>query len=127
MLGAYLALLCWTKKLDCVSIDRFDLVSFWGGTKRVEAQRLDWFQEDVCQYFPHFVSLNAKKGSGKFAGVYISRVQFPDGIFSRSLSDKQRITELICNGVKTELIQLPTEREIVNILGSVSFGLTPFP
>jgi hypothetical protein len=56
-MAAYLAMVAWTRNLDCVAIDRREIVRFWGLSKRVENQRIDWLKGDIKQFFPHTMAL----------------------------------------------------------------------
>ena len=124
-MAAYLSMIAWTRNLDCVVLERDEIVRFWGDVRRVEQQRIDWLQSDVNQYFPYFEKLSYE--SNKFASVYLSRRRFPTEAFSDAMSDTTRSQNLTDNGCRTAVVSLPTELEMLTQLTLVIHGLADLP
>ena len=125
-LAAYLAMVAWTRNLDCVAIDRADIVRFWGISKRVEKQRLDWFESDVKPFFPHVMTLHFSKGTKKFGGVFLARRKFPpyaSNTFAAEMGDEKRAEFLTKKGFLTAVVALPSEVEMLTWLTAVIHGL----
>ena len=125
LLAAYLAMHAWRHDLDCVVLDRNQIVKFWGLKKRVEGERRDWLKQDVAPYFPHVQILSFV--GGKFASIYLSRRPFRAGAFSGAASDAARATALTAAGTKTAKVTLPSEQEMLTALTSAIHGLSVFP
>ncbi len=122
MLGTYLALMAWEDDLACVAINRDQLVRFWGSLKRVEDERLAWFQSDLKPLFPHFRAMY--ENGQKFACVFLARRPFPAEAFSSPDHTQERIGTLNRLSVKTSLLDVPTEAELLSRLSAVVHGLS---
>lgn len=125
-LAAYLALVAWIRNLDCVAIDREEIVSFWGLAKRVENQRLEWLKSDIKQFFPYVEALFSQ-GTEKFGSVFLARREFPSDSFAVTMPDKDRTQFLTDKGFHTEVVSLPAEVSMLTQLTVVIHGLAPFP
>ena len=125
-LAAYLSLFAWTRGLDCVVLDRHEIVRFWGIAKRVEDQRIDWLKEDIKEYFPHLKALYSNNAT-KFGSVFLSRKEFPSSSFSESISDKKRAEWLTANGIVTAIVKLPSDVKMLTQLASIIHGLASTP
>jgi hypothetical protein len=112
-MATYLAIVAWTRDLDCVVIDREEIVRFWGLSKRVEKQRLEWLKSDIQHFFPYVEALNFTSGTKKFGSLYFARRQFPKKSFDAAMADKKRALSLTEKGFHTELVPVPTELEIM--------------
>jgi hypothetical protein len=124
-MAAYLSMIAWTRNLDCVVLQRDEIVRFWGDVKRVEQQRIDWLKCDVKKYFPHFQHLS--EGSDKFASVYLSRLKFPQLAFDDAIHDAERSQTMTDKGFITTIVSLPTELEMLTQLTLVIHGLADLP
>jgi hypothetical protein len=127
VLAAYLAVIAWVRDLDCVALDRDELIRLWGLKKRVEEQRQNWLKNDVKRFFPYFKSLVYAKGPQKFAGVFLSRRPFPEGCFADSLVTAKRVKLMTNNGLKSGEVKLPPETEMLAYLTSIVHGLIELP
>jgi hypothetical protein len=126
-MAAYLSMFAWTRKLDCVALERDEIVRFWGLAKRVENQRLDWLKEDIEEYFPYVEALWFTGGTKKFGSVFLARRKFPEGAFSGSMTDKKRALALTEKGFPTAIVPLPAEVEMLTQLTGVIHGLARVP
>jgi hypothetical protein len=122
-MAAYLAMVAWRRNLDCVSIERDEIVRLWGISKRVENQRLEWLKHDVKPAFAFFKNLNFTGRTKKFAGVFLARREFPTGAFDDALSNVKRAQLLTRMGLSAEVISLPPEEEMLRVLTTVIHGL----
>lgn len=122
-MALYLAMMAWAKGLDCVVVNRNEIVRFWGLTRRVEDQRLDWLKEDVTQFFPYIMPLYSAKGSEKFASVFLSRRPFPPEAFYGSITDEKRSAALTAGGLPTSPVKLPTEMDMLALITATMHGL----
>jgi hypothetical protein len=126
LLGAYLAIYAWTHELDCIAIDRKEMLAFWGLRRRVEERRLTWLKQDISQYFLQVRVLRFSNG-GSFASIFLSRRVLPFHAFDGSMSDEKRVALLTSLKAPAVVVKLPTESEMLRILTSVSDGLAEFP
>jgi len=122
-MAVYLSVLAWSRNLDCVAIDRDEIVRLWGIVKRVENQRLDWLKCDIKHYFPFFEALWFTQGTKKFGSLFLARRDFPANAFDGSLSDEKRAQALTGKGFNTEVVQLPSEVNMLTHLTAVTYGL----
>ena len=121
LLGAYLALWAWRKRVDCVVIHRYELHPYLGIKARHE-QRLQWLIADTKYLFPYIHELyqlpTRKRGS-----LYLSRLRFPQEAFDRRMYDDDRIKSLGEQGLRAAMItKLPTERAMAIFLVSALIG-----
>lgn len=126
MMAVYLAVIAWTRNLDCVALDRNEIVGLWGLRKRVENQRLDWLKHDVKLFFPYVEAL-WDKGTHKFGGVFLARREFPTDAFTDSMSDEKRMQFLTDKGLQSAVVTLPAESEMLAYLTPVIHGLADLP
>lgn len=129
-MAAYLAMIAWTRNLDCVAIDRDELVGFWGISKRVENQRLEWLKGDIKPFFPHVKILRVSTRGQKFGSVFLSRREFPSFAsvtFPAKLRDEKRAQFLTKKGFITAVVSLPSEVEMLASLSAVIHGLASLP
>ncbi len=101
-IAVYLAHFAWCKGVDCVCLDRSHLVSLFG-MNTFKNSRLDWFKEDVSEWFPH-VDLLYYADAQKLGAIFLSRVPFPEGSFSGVMQDEQRIVRLGEFGIKAAIL-----------------------
>jgi len=124
-MAVYLAMVAWTQRLDCVAIDRDEILRYWGLTTRVEDQRIDWLKSDVNQFFPHVEAL-FEDGRNKFGSVYLARREFPEP-FANLMNTKARAKVLTSKGFPTAVVPLPTEAEMLTQLTVLIHGLRDLP
>ena len=120
-MAAYLSIVAWVRDLDCVAIDREEIVRFWGLAKRVVDQRVTWLQEDVKLYFPFVQGLEFQPK--KFAGVFLARRQFPQDTFAEPMTNGKRTKALTGMGFCSAVISLPAEVEMLTELTAIIHGL----
>jgi hypothetical protein len=121
-LGAYLSMIAWVRKLDCVIVVRDDIMEYWGLSSRIEDKRINKLKVDIAKYFP-FVNSLITTGSRKRASIYMSRIQLPNEMMKIPLADMERAKILNENGIKTGAIKLISEAEALQKLISAIHGL----
>ena len=120
VLGAYLALQAWKKKVDCVALDRGVSLSFLGLGKMRE-QRLRWLADDIKDLFPYQEPLQLT-GRSTHGSLYLSRKPFPDGAFEDTMPDGQRVKHLSKLGLAAWVARLPSEDRMVATLATAATG-----
>ncbi|HHQ4788055.1 hypothetical protein ACSZND_15835 [Aeromonas hydrophila] len=122
ILGAYLSLLAWKEGVDCVVIERDSLLKFLE-LERMRNARIDWLKEDLKYLFKYAHTTNYTK-NGNYATLYLSRVLIPnnDGIWN-SMDTESRIKKLTEKGIKTKLIEMPKEKDLLVKMALISNGV----
>ncbi len=122
ILGHYLALRAWMKRIDCLVIDRSGLLPYLG-VGAMRKKRLTWLADDIKEMFPYVESVYYS-GAGVYAGLYVSRLKFPQAAFHDSMSDKKRLRWLRSHGLRSSAFKVPSERQMVAVLASAATGGT---
>src|SRR6266542_3615398 len=125
LLGTYLAMTAWVRKVDCVILSRAELLPYLG-VGRMKNRRVDWLKADVGKLVPNADNLVEQK-TGKYSTLYLSRLPFPEGCFQVPMSDQKRMKMLNEKGFKTAIVEIPQEAEIVTLLATTIHGLRIFP
>lgn len=126
VLGHFLAIQAWLRKLDCIVLTREDLESYLG-LKVFKSQRIEWILEDLDPWFPHARSINKAKTSASLASMYLSRLAFdlPKG----NMTTQERISKIVENGLQTARLSYGaqgagiTEGQVVQYLALLDSGL----
>jgi hypothetical protein len=121
-LGAFLAMHAWTNNLNCVVLEREELVRFWGLRKSVKDRRLDWLESDVQQFFPFARVPRYDAPSIPFASIYLARRSIPANFTSEKMDDLNRARLLTENGLSTSALKLPEESEMLSKLTAMIHG-----
>jgi hypothetical protein len=124
LLGTYLALAAWVKNVDCVVLQRAQLLPYLG-LERMKNARIEWLKKDIKKLFPYannLIELNTKI----YASLYLTRVDFPADIFGYAISDEQRIDRMAEKGFKAAEVSIPNETEIVATLATAIHGARVF-
>src|ERR1019366_43135 len=124
LLGAYLALLAWKQGVDCVVLQREGLLSFLG-LDRMQDKRVDWVKEDVKYLFPHAWNTVDSK-TNVYATLFLSRLPFTKNMQQGTLGDKKRVEVFESGGLKSAIVSIPKEGEIIRVLAQVTHGITDF-
>jgi hypothetical protein len=120
----YLAMTAWIKKVDCVVLQRSQLLPFLG-LERMKNVRVDCLQTDLRSLFPYYDTLVESK-TGNYATLYLSRVPFLEGCFRGHVSDENRIKILNTAGLDAAIVEIPAEREMVANLANAIHGVKAF-
>lgn len=120
ILGTYLALWAWRKRVDCIALDHGDLLPQLG-LRAMRDQRLRWLAEDIKDIFPHQEPLTLR-GTGGHGSLYLSRLRFPNGAFDDSMRDDERVKLLKRHGLRAALARLPTEERMTVALAIAAAG-----
>jgi hypothetical protein len=123
LLGVYLALTAWKQGVDCVVLEREQLLPFLD-LDLMQDKRIDWVKEDVKYLFPHACTTVDSKNV--YATLYLSRLPFPREM-QTGMNDSKRVETFTAGGLKAAIIKIPKEPEIIRILGSVTHGIADFP
>src|SRR6266513_5147329 len=73
VLGHYLAVQSWVRRLDCIVLERQDLKSFLE-LKRFKSRRVQWLQEDLTPWFPHQTPYYSARSKSSIHSLFLSRV-----------------------------------------------------
>jgi hypothetical protein len=124
LLGTFLALSAWRQGLDCVVLERGQLLPFLD-LDRMQDKRVDWVKEDVKHLFPHALNTCDSK-SGVYSTLYLSRFPIPLDAHLGSMNDAKRVEALAAGGLKSAIVKIPKEDEIVRLLACVTHGIIDF-
>ena len=123
LLAIYLAITAWKLGVDCVIVQRNQLLPFLD-IGRAEGSRFKMIEEDVKDFFPYVAPFHVgEKAQGAFAALYLSRYPIPEETDFELMSDEDRAIALIGKGLKTAVVEIPTEAEIIKELACMTHGL----
>jgi hypothetical protein len=129
MLGQYLAIQSWIRRLECIVLQRRDLEHFLG-LKRFKSARVQWLLEDLTPWFPHQEAHYKTGAPSSISSVYLSRVSMASHLPSGSMTVDARLQRMSPTAPKTEKFWVegfpwrpPTEQDIVSQLAVISAGL----
>jgi hypothetical protein len=121
LLGSYLALYAWEKKVDCVVLVRDQLVPFLEMGSLPES-RIKWVIDDVYKLFPFHSVVWDNKGK-KVEALYLSRQQIPANAWQNGLSTEEYVEALKNAGLNTKIAKVPAESEIIRVMAFISHGI----
>jgi hypothetical protein len=124
LLGTYLVLAAWVNKVDCVILQRTELLPYLG-LERMKNKRVDWLKDDIKKLFPFAESL-VEARTNNYSSLYLSRVAFPDNIFRGWNTDQERINQMGLVGVPAAIVKIPEERIIIALLARAVHGVREF-
>jgi hypothetical protein len=127
ILGAYLALRAWERKVDCVALPRSALLFYLGLEKRMENERLARLKEDLRRLFPHsWNTVDAE--TNRYETLYLSRVKIPEEAKEGdTLDDLERAALIEQKGLRIGILdEIPQEPEIIKWMADVSHGISDF-
>lgn len=121
LLGCYLALDAWMRCIDCVVLSRDQLLPFLG-LKHMQNKRITWLKNDVRDFFPHhFVTVTSSAGA--YATLYLARLPIPEHDHRKKMSDVDRASLFTSTGLKSALVSIPDEEDMVAMLAQRMCGL----
>ena len=122
-LGQYLATEAWLRGIDCLVIERVDLLSFLG-LKQFKSERISWLQKDLEPWFPYQVRSPSHSSLGD---LFLSRVPIADFLPGDSMTTDDRIARMPSDAPLTQKFskgrRFPSEEEIIAHLAKLSAGL----
>lgn len=130
IVGHYLALQSWLRGLDCVVLDRNEVLAFLN-TKETGKKRIKQFKADVAPWFK-FVKPYYKKGSSTYIrSLFLSRINLDSYLPQGLMSTDQRMTKAIAATDGKLSIErfsrtdskVPSETEMVSDLTLFATGL----
>ncbi len=130
VLGHFLAIQAWLRKLDCVVLQRIELERFLG-LERFKGTRVDWLREDLKPWFPFQVPYFKSKSPSSIHSLFLSRVDIAPHLPLGTMTTDARISRMAASAPKTEKFILntstrtPLEDFIISNLTLVTSGLKP--
>jgi hypothetical protein len=128
VLGHYLAIQAWLRKLDCIALQRRELEHFLG-LERFKSTRVEWLINDLKPWFPYHVPYYLSSSPSSIHTLFLSRVEIASHLPKGKMTTDQRILRMTIDGPKTEKFLLkdsvkpPSEEFIVSELALVTAGL----
>jgi len=128
VLGHYLAIQAWLRKLDCIVLQRRELEHFLG-LERFKSTRVTWLIVDLKPWFPFHESYYLSKSPSSISALFLSRVEIAGHLPKGTMTTDQRISRLSKDAPKTGKFVLktsqkpPSEDSIVSELALVTAGL----
>lgn len=124
LLGVYLSLWAWKQRVDCVILQREELLPFLD-LDRMQDKRIDWVKEDVKYLFRHAWNTVDSK-TNVYATLYLSRFPFTGAMKAGSIPDAKRVEVFAAEGLKAAIAKIPKEAAIIRMLASVTHGIADF-
>jgi hypothetical protein len=128
VLGHYLAIQAWLRKLDCIVLQRRELEHFLG-LERFKSTRVTWLINDLKPWFPFHVSYYLSNSPSSIHTLFLSLIDMVTHLPKGTMTTDQRISRLAPDAPKTEKFLLktsakpPSEEHIVSELALVTAGL----
>ena len=121
ILGAYLAMWAWKKRVDCVALDRAQSLRHLS-LEAMREVRLEWLDEDIKDLFPYQEVLVVR--NNVYGSLYLSRKPFPRNAFEEKMPDARRVMLLSKLGVRASILKgrLPSEERMITVLASAATG-----
>jgi hypothetical protein len=122
-------LLAWTRGLDCVAIDRVELIAYLGLKKRLTPKRFRWLEEDAKPLFPNVPYTSYARDSVHTAffcrtfGEHSGR-KLPE---CNGGSADDWANELERSKVEWARVELPAEETMVRHLAAAAHGFEVRP
>ena len=123
-LGSYLVQWAWTNDVDCVVVERKAYLHFVD-MLRMPTKRINWLTQDVESVFEYAAPMWIT-GQSKWSTIYLSRRPFPDPFPHKSMSTRLRVKKLNSMGLRTAVVQVPSEKVVVEAMARVACGLEDF-
>lgn len=121
VLGAYLAILTCKKRLDCIVLERNNLLSFLK-LERMKNERIDWLKTDL-KYLFNYSNTTKYSKSGTYASLYLFRGSAPEKSIWKTMRTEERIIEFAKKGITAEVITIPSEKELLTDMALISNGI----
>jgi hypothetical protein len=127
VIGNYLALEAWSRTLDCIALDRGDLVKLLGLT-RFKSTRVAWMQSDLAPWFPYQQAYYLTRAKSSIGSLFLSRLPIEQHLPKGSMSDDERIARMKADAPPTGKLaqgrrKIPDEAAIVARLAVLAAGL----
>lgn len=123
ILGQYLAIEAWLRGVDCLVIERYELLRYLG-LEKLHGARHDWIQLDLKPWFPY---PDFSVDNTKLEAMFLSRVPIENHMDSFAASTEDRVETLGHSGIVVQIFsfgpKLSTEAQIVGYLAQLSAGL----
>jgi hypothetical protein len=125
----YLALYAWRRKLDCLIINRQQLLKLLN-LKAIKQTRMAWFEEDFRPWFPELHTMWASNNMDRLSSVFLSRLPVPRSALQGSMTTEMRIVCLVEEGIPAGTFlggryrgALPNEKDVVSVMSLLAGGL----
>ena len=131
VLGHFLAVQSWIRRLDCIVLVRRDLEIFLG-LERFKSQRIKWLKEDLKPWFEFQEAYYLTGSPSSLHSLFLSRVAISVHLPSGSMTTENRIKNMPKGSPKTERFtdvhkaghRAPNEADIVKYLAVLDSGLS---
>lgn len=102
VLGHFLAVQAWLRKLDCLALERRDLEVYLG-LKRFKSERVEWLKADLKPWFPFQERFGRTGRELSLHSLFISRVPISKWLSELSMNTAKRIQAMSPDAPKTAL------------------------
>lgn len=131
VLGHFLAVQSWVRRLDCIVLVRKDLEVFLG-LERFKTQRIRWLKQDLKPWFEFQEAYFLTRSPASLSSLFLSRVPISVHLPSGSMTTDDRIKNMPKGAPRTERFtsvhksghRAPNEADIVKYLAVLDSGLS---
>lgn len=130
VLGHFLAIQAWLRRLDCIVLVRQDLEVFLG-LQRFKSQRVKWLRSDFSPWFKYKESYFLSNSPSSLHSLFLSRVPIKTSLPTGSMTTDERISGMPDGAPPTARFAVPnkdqrrlTEEDIVQYLALLDSGLS---
>jgi hypothetical protein len=128
ILGHYLTVVAWIRRLDCIVLTRSDLQHSFG-LKRFKSMRIRWLLDDLNPWFGYHEAFYAAPALSSINTLFLSRVPLKEHLPGGRMTTEERIAQMPSSAPKTGLFRAQrwidplSESDMVAQLALFSCGL----
>jgi hypothetical protein len=129
VIGHYLAVQAWSRRLECIVVVRKDLEVLLG-LERFRSARVNWLKEDLEPWFPFQEAYYRTGAPSSIHSLFLSRAPIKEYLSHNSMTTEQRIDRMLPGAPKTARLSksedgkgVPSQTEIVSYLSVLAAGL----
>ena len=129
LVGHYLALQAWLRGLDCIVLNRANLMCFFH-LDRFKSARIKWLQSDLKPWFPHQEPYYNSSSQSSIHSLFLSRVPIESHLPAGTMTTPERIRRMAPGSPRTEsfipqgvIAVPPSEDEMLRELTLLATGL----
>jgi len=127
LIGHYLAIQTWARKLDCIVLTRPDLASLLG-LEKFKSARVKWFRADLEPWFPFQVQCNKTGALSSIHSLFLSRVPIEAFVPKGTMTTASRVKAMRSNAPPTghlrkEGDRLPSAMDMATYNALLAAGL----
>ncbi len=131
IIGHYLAVQAWVRRLDCIVLVRSDLEVLLG-LRQFKSVRIESLIDDFEPWFPFHKAYYNSRAPSSIGSLFLARVPIAEYLSGGTMTTEKRIVAMRPGAPRTERFSksddgsdVPTESDMVTCLSLLAAGLPP--